>query len=114
MPIPAQTSKLVTSILKDFLWGFNDAGGRETPLVAWKRISAPRVEGGLGIKKILVHSQTQLCKWVLASLKALDLEWTTLFYENLKKTTWENGIAIRQAGYTMEDRIMLGTIRAFN
>lgn len=34
MPISTSMSKLVASILKDFLWGFNEVGGRKTPLVA--------------------------------------------------------------------------------
>lgn len=87
MPIPARTAKLVASILKDFLWGFNETGGRKNPLEAWKKICEPRQIGGLGVKIIPAHSKALLSKWILASLKLPDFEWTTLFYENLTKVT---------------------------
>lgn len=114
LPILSKMAKTIAGLLNDFLWGFNPSGGRKTTLVAWKRICVCKSSGGLSIKHIPAHSKALLGKWIIALLNNPDLEWSTLFYANLKKVTWQNGLETRRANYTLGDRILLSFATSFH
>ncbi|XP_024004906.1 uncharacterized protein LOC112082048 [Eutrema salsugineum] len=59
--IPKTTCDDINSLLSEFWWG-TDNGKRKTSWVAWKRISLPKKEGGIGFKDLHKFNLALLAK----------------------------------------------------
>lgn len=100
-------------MLKDFLWVFNPTGGRKTTLVLWKKITAPKEVGGLGIRHIHLHSHALLGQWVIIAHNHPASKWSSPFFANLKVTR-QNGPTHCKAKYTISNMILLGIVTTLN
>lgn len=83
-------AKTMIALCRDFLWGYNGLGGRKVPLVAWRTLTQPKVEGGLGLKDFHSHLDALLCQWFNKALDSMNLEWSCLLGENLRMAKWRN------------------------
>lgn len=110
---PAATIKKLEGMAKEFLWGHNKTGGRKLALVSWEKVTRIKRNGGLGIRRPLLQANTLLCRWVLAALDKPDTEWARLFRTNLSAACWLQGRQLSIAGYSLDDRILLGHINSF-
>lgn len=72
---------------------------RKTPLVAWKKLTQPWDQGGLGFIDFETHAQALLRKWA------------TLFMALSKDFTWKQRCSINRAQYTIWDRTMLNFVQ---
>lgn len=106
-------AKKMIAISRDFLWGHNPEGGKQIPLVAWERLTRPKIEGGIGFKDFLSHSDALLNHWFTRALDHPDSDWARLFGINLKASTWINSRIIRRNNYSNNDIMLLLTPRAF-
>jgi hypothetical protein len=48
--LPNKTTTRIKQICRDFLWGFNQEGGRKTTLISWRKLTRKKCEGGIGFK----------------------------------------------------------------
>ncbi|CAM6102385.1 unnamed protein product [Calypogeia fissa] len=110
---PDTICKKFSRLCKDFLWGFNKAGGRKLPLVAWEKMALPKIHGGLGFKEVKAHSKALLCRWILHALDNPRSEWAQLFAANLRLVRWVNQKKIKKYCYQSSDLILLGRPTGF-
>ncbi|KAL9687736.1 hypothetical protein QQ045_032143 [Rhodiola kirilowii] len=86
---PKFVLKKVAAICRNFLWSGTSVGKRN--LVAWKRVTRSKDEGGLGIKNIFIFNKALLLKqiWDLCLKKdSMWIRWMhTYFFNN--HTLWE-------------------------
>lgn len=107
-------AKKITALSHDFLWGYNPMGGRRIPLIAWERLSLPKVEGGLRMRVFRSHSDSLLSQWFTRALDEPSSEWAQLFGANLCLASWMNPCVIRRNGYSDSDLLLLANPRAFS
>jgi hypothetical protein len=53
---------------------------RKAPLAAWKQITRPKQEGGLGILKLKAHNDALLMKSLYKMYNKLDIPWVKLIW----------------------------------
>ena len=61
LPIPAGVRAKIVQQCKNFLWSGN-CNSNKKPLVAWKEVTLPKAEGGLGIKNMEAWNKALLTK----------------------------------------------------
>ncbi|GMP72532.1 hypothetical protein CsSME_00030528 [Camellia sinensis var. sinensis] len=61
--IPVSVAKRIEQLQRDFLWGTGGEGSHYH-LVAWDRICRPKVQGGLGIRRLVLFNVALLRKWL--------------------------------------------------
>ena len=57
--IPSHVANKIEKIQRDFLWGES-----KVHLVGWDKVCAPKVNGGLGIRKLTTFNKALLGKWL--------------------------------------------------
>ena len=57
--IPTHVANKIEKIQRDFLWG-----ELKVHLVGWDKVCTPKVNGGLGIRKITTFNKVLLGKWL--------------------------------------------------
>ena len=57
--IPSHVANKIEKIQRDFLWGDS-----KIHLVGWDKVCAPKVNGGLGIRKLTTFNKALLGKWL--------------------------------------------------
>ena len=88
LPIPMGVRKKIVTICRNFLWGGKCREFKQ-PLVAWKDITLPKIEGGLGIRNPKAWNKALLSKtlWDIHSKKdSLWVHWVHQIY--LKHSTF--------------------------
>ncbi|KAL9690876.1 hypothetical protein QQ045_011288 [Rhodiola kirilowii] len=86
---PKFVIKKVTAICRNFLW--SGASSSNKNLVAWKAVTKPKDEGGLGIKNLIIFNKALLLKqvWDLCRDKdALWIRWMHTYYFN-SQSIWD-------------------------
>lgn len=76
-------------------------------------MTGPKAEGGLGLKDLWAHADTLLSKWLLKALESPDTEWAKVICANLKLFGWDHYKLIRRNNYSVQDRILIGEVWAF-
>ncbi|GFY85411.1 hypothetical protein Acr_04g0001490 [Actinidia rufa] len=89
-PIPAGIWAKIVKHCKSFLWSGN-YNSKKKPLVAWKEITLPKVEGGLGIRNIEAWNKALLSKTlrnIQAKKDSIWVQWVHHIYMN-KRNFWD-------------------------
>lgn len=111
--VPAEVNKKLTRLLREFLWGFNDAGGQKILVVTWKKTCTHHDRGGLGLKDLKTHSFVLLCKWMFNALDNPDSKWALLFCENMTLVSWAHNKQLRHHKYNLHDKFLLNIVSSF-
>ncbi|XP_074304835.1 uncharacterized protein LOC141639660 [Silene latifolia] len=88
--IPKAAIKRVETICRNFLWDSSTEYHR-VPLVGWDKVTRPKTEGGLGIKKAEVWnvaSVGKLVNWIYTKPDRLWIKWVDSIY--LKGANWHD------------------------
>lgn len=64
------------------LWRGLDIDIRKQPLAAWKLVTGPKREGGLGVISLKTHNEALLMKQLHKFLNKKELPWVKLIWEN--------------------------------
>jgi hypothetical protein len=48
--------------IEDTIYEMGGVNGERAPLVAWKKVTRPKMKGGLGVIKLRVHNEVLLLK----------------------------------------------------
>ena len=72
-------AKEIESLMRDFFWEGCD-GEEADHLVAWKKVSLPKIYGGLGLGNLVLWNKALLFKW----LWRFPLEKVSLWYSVIK------------------------------
>ncbi|KAL9676223.1 hypothetical protein QQ045_004436 [Rhodiola kirilowii] len=73
----------ISAICRNFLWSGSSSGKRS--LVAWKRVTKPKKESGLGIKTVFIFNKALLLKqvWDLCHKKdSMWIRWLHIYFFN--------------------------------
>lgn len=75
--LPNSVCEKIDKISRDFIWGFNNEG-KGTHLISWDKLSRPKVEGEVGIRKAKLMNRALLMKigWGLIARK--DSRWVRM------------------------------------
>ena len=90
LPIPAGVRVKIVHQCSNFLWSGN-CNLNKKPLVAWKEVTLPKAEGGLGIKNIEAWNKALLSKtlWNIQAKKdSIWVQWVHHIYMN-KRSFWD-------------------------
>jgi hypothetical protein len=60
------------------MWSGSKVNAKKAPLAAWKQITRPKQEGGLGILKLKAHNDALLMKSLYKMYNKLDILWVKL------------------------------------
>lgn len=64
------------------LWRGSSINAHKLPLAAWKMVTKPKVEGGLGVIRLKLHNNALLMKQLQKFLNKEDLPWVNLLWAN--------------------------------
>ncbi|GFZ19419.1 hypothetical protein Acr_28g0001240 [Actinidia rufa] len=84
LPIPSGVRSKVTQLCRNFLWS-GKCTMNKRPLVAWKEVTLPKMEGGLGIRNSKAWNKALLTKtlWdIQAKTESLWVKWVHQRYMN--------------------------------
>ena len=90
LPIPAGVREKVVQLCRNFLWSGKCTANKK-PLVAWKEVTLPKIEGGLGIRNTKAWNKALLSKtlWDIQAKKdSLWVQWVHQIYMN-NGSFWE-------------------------
>ncbi|GFY91271.1 hypothetical protein Acr_07g0014670 [Actinidia rufa] len=90
LPIPVGVRNKITQLCRNFLWS-GKCTVNKRPLVAWKEITLPKQEGGLGIRNSKAWNKALLSKtlWDIQAKKdSLWVQWVHQIYLN-RRSFWE-------------------------
>ncbi|XP_074283206.1 uncharacterized protein LOC141607754 [Silene latifolia] len=88
--IPKAAIKRVEAICRNYLWDSSTEYHR-VPLVGWDRVTMPKAEGGLGIKRAStwnIASIGKLVSWIYTKSDRLWIKWIDNVY--LKGSSWHD------------------------
>ncbi|XP_074277540.1 uncharacterized protein LOC141601169 [Silene latifolia] len=88
--IPKAAIKRVEAICRNYLWDSSTEYYR-VPLVGWDRVTMPKAEGGLGIKRAStwnIASVGKLFSWIYTKSDRLWIKWVDSVY--LKGSSWHD------------------------
>ncbi|XP_077228445.1 uncharacterized protein LOC143861405 [Tasmannia lanceolata] len=77
--IPAETLNYVEKILRDFIWSGCRLQRRYHP-IAWRSLCLPKIEGGIGIRRLADVNRTFQMKHVWNLLQNRDTPWNHWFH----------------------------------
>jgi hypothetical protein len=100
------TTQKLNRMCREFLWGFNKAGNRKVPLVAWERLIKLRKHGGLGIKDTTAHALALMARWPVKLIADPKSTWSKLFQANLESLPWSHKKRNRWLGYSFLDKVV--------
>ncbi|XP_074266860.1 uncharacterized protein LOC141590150 [Silene latifolia] len=86
--LPKSIIKRIEGICRNYLWDGN-AENHRVPLIAWDKVTLPKEEGGLGIKKAQVWNYATVAKlvdWIYGKADRLWIRWVNQVY--LKGRDW--------------------------
>ncbi|KAL9689125.1 hypothetical protein QQ045_033557 [Rhodiola kirilowii] len=71
---PKNVLRKISAICRNFLWSGSSSGKRN--LVAWKRVTKSKEQGGLGVKNVFVFNKALMLKqvWDLCLTKRLYVD----------------------------------------
>ena len=74
LPIPAGVKAKIVQLCRNFLWN-GKCTMNKRPLVAWKEVTLPKIEGGLGIRNSKAWNKALLSRtlWDIQAKK--DILW---------------------------------------
>ncbi|GMP84195.1 hypothetical protein CsSME_00037813 [Camellia sinensis var. sinensis] len=73
--ISVSVAKRIEQLQRDFLWGTGGGEGSHYHLMAWDRICRPKVQGGLGIRRLVLFNVALLGKWLWRFVAEQDRFW---------------------------------------
>jgi hypothetical protein len=62
------------------LWNCGDTNERKIPLIAWKKVTRPKMKGGFGVIKLRVQNEALLLKNLHKFINRADLPWVQLIW----------------------------------
>jgi len=78
LELPKGVIKRIDSFKKHCLWNGNEANARRPPKAAWKMVSKPKKEGGLGIIDIETQNRALLLKNLDKFFNRRDIPWVQM------------------------------------
>ncbi|XP_057512767.1 uncharacterized protein LOC130794821 [Actinidia eriantha] len=90
LPIPAGVRAKIDQLCRNFLWS-GKCNANKRPSVAWKKVSLPKIEGGLGIRNSKAWNKALLSKtlWDIQAKKdSLWVQWVHQIYLS-SRSFWE-------------------------
>lgn len=88
--LPVSVSKAVEKLMRNFLWS-GDETGKGRAKVSWKEVCLPKVEGGLGIKPMILWNQAMMAfhVWsVVSNRQSIWVKWIHT-YRLKGRSFWE-------------------------
>lgn len=88
--LPVSVSKMIEKLIRNFIWGGVDLAQGKAK-VSWKDVCVPKMEGGLGIKPLLIWNQALMAYhvWsVVSNRQSLWVKWIHT-YRLRGKSFWE-------------------------
>jgi hypothetical protein len=78
--VPIEILNQIDKYRRHYLWNGGDINGREASLVAWKKVTRPKMKGGLGVIKLRVQNEALLLKNLHKLFNKADLLWVHLIW----------------------------------
>jgi hypothetical protein len=85
--LPITVIDTIDRARKDCLWRGNDVNAKRKPLIAWKKVTTPKENGGLGVINLIVQNQALLLKPLHKFVNKVDTPWVQLIWH----THYRNG-----------------------
>lgn len=106
--IPVSMAKRIEKLQKDFLWGNRGEGSYH--LVAWDRICSPKVNRGLGIRRLAMFNVTLLGKWLWHFVEKSTFLWRRVVVAKFGegRRGWCSGRVGQSHGHGLWQGIWLG------
>jgi hypothetical protein len=68
--------------IEDTIYEMGGVNGERAPLVAWKKVTRPKMKGGLGVIKLRVQNEVLLLKNLHKFFNKADLPWVHLIWNH--------------------------------
>jgi hypothetical protein len=104
--LPKTVIKTIDSFRKHCLWRGNDINDRKPPKAAWKLVTKPKEEGGLGVIDIEKQNEALLLKNLNKFFNKQDIPWVHLVWEKHYKNGKLPG-HVRKGSYWWRDILKL-------
>lgn len=83
LPVPVSIIEQIDKYRMHYLWDNGDIDKRGGCLVAWKEVTRPKDQGGLGIIDLRAHNTALLLKYLHKFYNKQDLPWVNLTWKHL-------------------------------
>jgi len=80
LSLPITVIDTIDRARKDALWRGNDVNAKRKPLIAWKKVTTPKENGGLGVIDLKVQNQALLMKFLHKFFNKEDIPWVLLIW----------------------------------
>ncbi|XP_074304743.1 uncharacterized protein LOC141639535 [Silene latifolia] len=87
---PKGVIRRIEAICRNYLWG-SSSDYHKVPLIAWEKVTLPKDEGGLGIKRAVLWNTDTVAKlvdWIYGKADRLWIRWVNQIY--IKNKDWHN------------------------
>jgi hypothetical protein len=76
--VPVEILNQIDKYRRHCPWNGGDINGRKASLVAWKKVTRPKMKGGLGVIKLRVQNEALLSNNLHKIFNKVDLPWVHL------------------------------------
>jgi hypothetical protein len=80
LQLPITVINIIDRARKDCLWRGNDINVKRKPLIAWKHVTTPKENGGLGVMSLFAQNQALLLKPLHKFLNRAGIPWVNLIW----------------------------------
>jgi hypothetical protein len=80
LQLPITVINIIDRARKDCLWRGNDINAKRKPLIAWKHVTTPKENGGLGVMNLFAQNQALLLKPLHKFLNRADIPSVNLIW----------------------------------
>jgi hypothetical protein len=78
--VPIQILYQTDKYRRHYLWNGGDTNGKRVPMIFWKKVTRPKMKGGLGVIKLRIQNETLLLKNLHKFFNKVDLPWVQLIW----------------------------------
>jgi hypothetical protein len=94
-------------LFSQFIWGLSEEGRTKRPLIAWDKITQPKLEGGLELHSLREQSQLLKIRNVSKLIKNCEAEWVWMASDIISRSLNTGANRKETRGWSVPEFLLL-------